>query len=152
MPFRCTTIPGTPGRPGRKSRIEIQPNLGWNSGARSVAMIDGPCRLAFTMPKVTGAACGLATARRGTNPAGIDFALQFETSGAGAVFRAIESGRPVSEWASYVRDSTLFTIDRLWNGRLVAKADGVTVAQSAAIIDSPLVTVGCLYAATDQIG
>lgn len=152
MAVRCKTIPGTPGSPGRKSRIEISPNFGWNAGARSVARLAGPCRLEFTMLQVTGAACGLAVERRGTEPSAIDFALHFETQRDGPVFRALEAGRALSEWAPYVPGQTVFRIDRLPGGRLIAHAGATKVAEAGVRIDAPLITVGCLYASTDQIG
>lgn len=152
MALECRTIPGRDAVPGTPSRVEITPNLGWNSGARSIARIDGACRLEFTMPQVTGAVCGLATTHRGTEPSGIDFGLQFETAGLGAVCRALEAGRPVSDWIAYTPGVTVFRVDRQPGGRMVAQAGAVTLAVSEALQLEALITVGCLYAATDQIG
>lgn len=152
MTTTCIEIPGTPAVPYTPARVDVDANLGWNAGARSIAQYSGPCRLQFTMPQVVGAVCGLATRHRGTDPAGIDFAFQFETSALGAVFRAIEAGRAVSEWATYTPGTTVFRIDRHRDGQMIAQAGAVTVAVAAARVLDPLITVGCLFAASDQIG
>jgi hypothetical protein len=151
MGQRCRTIPAVPPVPEIPPRLIIEPRLGWNAGARSIAELAVPCRLEWTMLSVVGAVCGLATEHRGLNPAGIEFAIQFETNSLGPACRAIASGAPLSDWVAYTPGATVFRIDRFRDGSAVAQAGTLTLARIEGL-SGRLVTVGCLYAAGDQIG
>lgn len=146
----CQTIPGTPPTQAVPPSTASNPNLGWNAGARSIAEIDGDLYLEFDMPAVTGAACGLAAQRRGTDPAFIQFGMLFKGAGGVSVFAVIENGNQRTLDAIYA-PGDVFRIERR-RGAVIYKHNGAGVYLSANASTGSLVTVGCLYAAEDQIG
>lgn len=59
----CVTYPAVPPKPGIPSRITKTLELGWDATANSIATLDGPCLLTFTMRSVVGALVGLRGTR-----------------------------------------------------------------------------------------
>lgn len=56
-------VPGTPARPAVPPSTRVTPLFGWDAGANSETIIEGPSRLWFEQPAVIGAVIGYTTDR-----------------------------------------------------------------------------------------
>lgn len=144
----CVICPGSPAIAGHPPSVSQTPIIGWGAGAYSVDRIDGDLRVVFTMPNVTGAACGLQSVVGSIGePSAIDFGFFFHTGG---LFRPIEFGAALLNDGDYAAGDT-FEVRRSLEVVTYWRNNKLVHTSSRRSVGSMFVS-GALYASGDQIG
>lgn len=121
-------------------------NLGWNSGARSIASFSNDGDARFSVPTyVAGVVCGLDDAFADYNETSIPFAFYCQHGQA----QVIEYGVPVYTVGAYAA-TDVFKISRV-NGQVRYAVNGQTVYTSTRSNFNPLFLRAALYAAGDAV-
>lgn len=127
------------------------PNIGWNSGARSIDTLDGNLHVAFTMNGTeNGVILGFQRApeiRPPVSPAFITHGWYFFNL-RGSYAALYESGAQFGDPVAY-DEADLFEVRRV-NGVVTYAINGVVKATSARRLYGPLRAMTCLYAAGDS--
>ena len=148
----CIIYGAVEGQDYEPAKVENEPRLGWNSGARSIVTRYGNCYVEFDMPAVTGVVCGLANAFTSTDPSNVAAGFFIESAGGVSRYTAVEYGVPIPGVGPSVHSPTaLFRIERV-NGTVTYIVDGTPVHVSLTKLYGPLIVVGLMYAAPDGIG
>ena len=132
--------------PAVPSQTIVDLQLGWNSGARSVASMRGSGRIEFMSPKqTTGAVVGLNQTDTDAGFATIDKAWYLS----GGIARIYEDGVEKLYVGPYETDD-LFAIERML-GVVTYKLNGTTVYTSETMLTDPVFMDVSLYTADDGI-
>lgn len=132
--------------PAVPSQTIVDLQLGWNSGARSVASMRGSGRIEFMSPKqTTGAVVGLNQTDTDAGFATIDKAWYLS----GGIARIYEDGVEKMYVGPYETDD-LFVIERMF-GVVTYKLNGTTVYTSETMLTDPVFMDVSLYTADDGI-
>ncbi len=148
----CVTYFALDPQPYQPARVDTDPLIGWNAGARSIDRRAASCYVEFDMPAVTGAVVGLAPEFLSVMPEDVPCGFFFERSAGGLPFYSVvEYGVQVTAPAQHA-DTALFRIERRAGGSVHYLVGGSTVHTSASTLFGSLVVVGLLYAAGDGVG
>lgn len=152
----CVDYPEQPGSPAVPAIPPVPPqtkvtNLyGWDAGANSKTVIDGPCRVRFTQPVVVGCVLGLTTDRAAV-PAVGRYAHAFyfyQTSSGAPRFALREFDRVFQSDNTYAPDDT-FEI-RFAGGRAEYFHNDVSIRRSRSAATGELSVGTTLYASGDR--
>ena len=93
--------------------LVVSPNLGWNSGGRSIQRWSGDCQTTFSVPStVQGVVCGLNDVDKTTDYREIKYALYFSKINGVATAQIYESGIQKTSGVSYAT-TDIFTVRRV---------------------------------------
>lgn len=144
----CISCPEVPYIAPVPSQTLVDPRLGWNSSARSIAEHAGDCYVSFSAPQVVGLVIGFAPSYQPTDPASIHHGFYlFQRSGRD-VYQIIERG--IVQTARTQRFDQRFRIERTGT-QVTYKVDGAVVHSSAAPSSGTIMVVACMYAAPDGV-
>lgn len=147
----CYVCPELPGSPGTPTKVEVDPNLGWNAGAVSIATLSGDVYVSDAFDAApSGIVIGFKADRVvNTDPTRILHGLYFYTVANVAFVEVRELGQRVGQPMRY-------TLGTPWMIR--READRVTYwmgsvlfAATAAKTLLPLLVNACLYSAGDSV-
>lgn len=147
----CLVCPAIPASPARPARVQTDPNLGWNAGANSLAMLDGDVRVAFALDALpTGIYVGLKGARRGvTAPELIPHAFYLYSAAGRGFVEVRERGLMRDSPKTYTLGDLLEI--RREAGRVSYWLASALLYQSDARSTGPVLVNTCLYSAGDTI-
>lgn len=137
-------VPPTPGVPPTPDQVVEDFNLGWNSGARSIASFERGGFAQFQL-RATGAVVGLNDADNTAHFSEIKHAF-FVTNG---VVRIYESGAE-KLYVGFRSADSLFRIERRAQ-KVIYSIDGEEVYRSEASTDAPLFLDASLYSGGDNV-
>lgn len=151
----CREIPAVPGQLAIAPSYSAVPDYAWNSGANSVAEVEGDLRLTFNMGAAVGAVIGLYPANeRGSWSAAererIRHGLYFHRAANGAPrFAVLEAGKQITASAPYVPGDA-FTIRRV-GGQVEYLHGARRVLLSLQPSGAAQIVGGCLFASEDAL-
>lgn len=132
--------------PDVPASVDYTPILGWDAGARSVAIVDGDLYARFRLPaKAVGVVCGLSAAGGRPNFASTTHAVYAH----GATIDIVETGKTVATAAVSAATTPLITITRR-NGDVVYQV-GTWVYRSAVPSSGARVLEASLYSTGDYV-
>lgn len=148
----CVTYFAVEPVPYQPARVDLDPLLGWNAGARSIDRRAAPCYVEFDMPAVVGVVVGLAPEFLSVMPEDVPCGFFFERSAGGLPFYSVvEFGVQKTVPAQHAEDA-LFRIERRAGGAVHYLVGGSEVYESESTLSGALVVVALMYAAGDGVG
>lgn len=127
--------------------ITYNPNLGWNSGARSRLAISGDLVASFAIPNVVGVVVGLNESDLTPDYRELDHAIMFMKKDlAGLQFIVVENGISKTSWTSFAANDK-FSIMRVggvvsyWHGSTKIYTS-VTPSNGGVFMDTSLYSAG----------
>lgn len=147
----CYVCPELPAVPGVAPSVVVDPQLGWNAGANSVAMLAGDVHVVWQFDVApVGVVVGLKASRTlPAEPALMPHGLYVHSAGANSFVTVQEQGQALGEAVPYTLGTPL-EIRRV-GGVVTYWANGVLLRQSPARTLAPVCVNTCLYSAGDTV-
>lgn len=147
----CVDCPEIQAVVAQPEKTIVDPQIGWNSGARSVLQLSGDCYTEYQLPSpLVGVVCGLAQDFTSTQPSAVPFGFYVKAKDGKQYASVIENGKSMTADTAVTLPNAVFRVERR-AAKVRYYLNNKLVYTSTKTFGGALCVVALLYHAADGV-